>query len=380
MRDRLVAALGIAVWLAGVAGAQAREPYQAMRALGAAQTRVATGQATSETQAAQLREIAEDFRGQPPAVWDAAPNRQALVTFLFSGGNAASVRAIIAQMPAGADKTLADGARANAEGRQAAARDLLLPLEARSLPGDVGGHLALVQGSLLAATDPAAARARFDLARLLMPGSLVEEAALRRAMFLLSARGADAAAFVDIARRYRARYAASAYAGNFERRLTETLVAHWPHAAPAARGLLAGVIEAMPSSTRAATWAAIARRALQETSPSIAREATAHIDADDTVDTGVRRTIALCEAISDLFVGRSGVAGAGQRLRQMLDAAAPGDRDRDLLRAAIMIADNIAAPMPAAPASGPASPDAPVEATIVRAQALLAGSPPGSPP
>ena len=59
----------------------------------------------------------------------------------------------------------------------------LAALNARSLPPTLGAEIALVQSALVAQNDLKATIERLDEARLLMPGTLVEEAALRREIF-----------------------------------------------------------------------------------------------------------------------------------------------------------------------------------------------------
>ena len=58
------------------------------------------------------------------------------------------------------------------------------PVDPLTQPPELGAFLALVKGSITAADDPAAAQKMFDEARLLSPGTLVEEAALRRSIAL----------------------------------------------------------------------------------------------------------------------------------------------------------------------------------------------------
>ncbi|MGJ0509983.1 MAG: hypothetical protein ACR652_23215 [Methylocystis sp.] len=86
--------------------------------------------------------------------------------------------------------------------------------DARHLPPMLGGHLALVQGSAVIGENPARAIALFDLARLLMPGSLVEEAALRREIAILDPVR-DVSKLALLSARYVSKYAASPYARNF---------------------------------------------------------------------------------------------------------------------------------------------------------------------
>ncbi|TIV45467.1 MAG: chemotaxis protein MotC, partial [Mesorhizobium sp.] len=89
---------------------------------------------------------------------------------------------------------IAKGVVAYLNGRPANAIEMLKPIDPMSVPPDIGAFLALVKGSLLAADDPAQALALLDEARLLSPGTLVEEAALRRSVGIAAAQG-DAARF-----------------------------------------------------------------------------------------------------------------------------------------------------------------------------------------
>jgi len=104
---------------------------------------------------------------------------------------------------------------AYALGKDGAARAALLPIDARNLPSGLGGHLALVQATLLANQDKAKSLQLLDLARLLEPGTLVEEAALRKEMFLIGSTG-DLDKFALLARRYMHGFAKSVYAENFK--------------------------------------------------------------------------------------------------------------------------------------------------------------------
>ena len=83
-----------------------------------------------------------------------------------------------------------------------------------TLPSDLGAFLALVKGSLLATDEPAAALTLLDEARLLSPGTLVEEAALRRSVGIAVAQG-DAARFALASTQYVERYLYSPYASQF---------------------------------------------------------------------------------------------------------------------------------------------------------------------
>ena len=79
--------------------------------------------------------------------------------------------------------------------------------------------MALVQSALLAQSDFKAAIERLDEVRLLMPGTLVEEAALRREIFLVG-QVDDFDKFESLAMQYFRRYRHSIYAGTFRQRFS----------------------------------------------------------------------------------------------------------------------------------------------------------------
>ena len=196
-------------------------PYMAVRSLQVLQEMVAHGSTSAQgAQPKLLSHIADVFAAADPAVWRERRNAQAAVLYLFSSGKPAVVRALLGRAAfAPESDRLLKGALAYAEGEDGVAKALLGKIDPKSLPQSVGGHLALVLATLFAQDDAAKAGRMLDEARLLVPGTLVEEAALRRQIFL----SADAAAldkFVSLSRQYIRRFHNSVYAGNFKQRLT----------------------------------------------------------------------------------------------------------------------------------------------------------------
>jgi chemotaxis protein MotC len=194
----------------------ALQPYQLVRSLQLVQDRIAGGDHAALPMQAKLLEMidarmrdanAEDFK-EPK-------NFRALLVYGMSGGNpvtvaAAASRAITDPQSA----AIAKGVVAYLSGRPAEAIDMLKPIDPMSVPTDLGAFLALVKGSLLATDDPAAALTLLDEARLLSPGTLVEEAALRRSVGIAAAQG-DAARFALASTQYVASYLYSPYASQF---------------------------------------------------------------------------------------------------------------------------------------------------------------------
>ena len=201
-------------------------PSEAMRAFQRLQDQVAHGNKTAQAaQAKMLAHVADVFAAADPAAWKEPRNADAAALYLFSAGKAKTVRALVEQgavFAADRDR-LVKGALAYAEGQDEVARALLGKYDPRSLPRALGGHLALVLGTMSADKDPGRAETMLDAARLLVPGTLVEEAALRRQVFLL----ADVASldkFTALSRQYMRRFRGSVYAANFKARLTSFAV------------------------------------------------------------------------------------------------------------------------------------------------------------
>lgn len=223
------AAIGFALSMSALTSAFAQapdspEPFQLIRSLQIIQSQIATGsQAAYMAQPKLMSQIADDFLRTPMSVWQEERNAQAAATYLFSGGSASVIRPLVqANAIQEPSRALVRGALAYVEGRAQEAMTLLMSIDARSVNPNLGGHLALVQAALVGAKDPVAASGFLDTARLLMPGSLVEEAALRRQIFMTDAN-TSLDKFFLMARQYFQRYRNSVYASNYWPQFTHLL-------------------------------------------------------------------------------------------------------------------------------------------------------------
>ena len=97
--------------------------------------------------------------------------------------------------------------------------------------------------------DPKAAVSLLDWARLLAPGGLVEEAALRREIVLL-AEAQDTPGAARLARVYAVRFGASLYAPDFFRDLARLIARNGLAKAPADFQLFSGAASALPAAGR----------------------------------------------------------------------------------------------------------------------------------
>jgi chemotaxis protein MotC len=171
-------------------------------------------------QAPDLTQVRERYLGTLRKAAEAGNQGQALremaEVFVLSGGEAA----ILANWKAGLDPQspegkVFDGVLAYGEGKTLEAEARILPLDALSLDHWRGGHLALAQALLTVRTDQKRAFAYLKTAELLLPGTLVEEAALRQRA-ILAAKASDVAEFSSAVTTYFRRFPRSTYLGGFE--------------------------------------------------------------------------------------------------------------------------------------------------------------------
>lgn len=212
-----IAAL-LSIWLAAFVAesAGAAEFIDMVRNLSSLQGDMVHGATAARSAIAkQIAEIEETVPTMETDAWLDTRNARAAAIFLLCGGAPRAIRKLAdARLFSERDAPLIAGSLAYAEGRNPDASKLLSSIDAKAQPITLGGHLALVQGGLLIGTNNARAQELFDLARLLMPSSLVEEAALRREISIVDARHA-ADKFLLLGRRYVAQYARSPFARNF---------------------------------------------------------------------------------------------------------------------------------------------------------------------
>ncbi len=173
----------------------------------------------------QLREISEAFSAATPETWRNPRNAHAAVIYLLSGGQPRVVMHLLesGNIPKD-DENLMRGALAYELGQEEEARKLLGALDPKSLDLTLGGQIAFVQSILLTTIDTKKAVWLLDLARLLAPGGLVEEAALRREVVLVSDMALDTSKFMALSAEYMNRFPKSPYADNFLKTFTTALL------------------------------------------------------------------------------------------------------------------------------------------------------------
>jgi chemotaxis protein MotC len=328
--------------------ASVREPYQLVRMLQALQDQIASGNLEAHNaQPALLKRLGEKFKETDPGVWKDPRNSRAAVTFLLSGGDPQVVGALRARHVLDIDEAILDGAVAYVEGRPEEAKARLGGINARSLPAALGAEVALVQSALLAQSDFKAAIERLDEVRLLMPGTLVEEAALRREIFLVG-QVDDFDKFESLAMQYFRRYRHSIYAGTFRQRFA-LAVARFSFAQQADRfPRLVAVIEQLDRVSQRALYLLIARTALVRGKIEMTDLAAERIVALTEEENPERARARLYRAAARVVTNAHEEALLD--LRQ-IDGAGLSERDAELLAAALTMGRNVRKALPPAPAS-----------------------------
>ena len=237
------------------------EPYRLVRSLQAVQDGIARGDTAAHGRhLALVRQIGETFLAADPTVWSNPQNGQAVVIYLLSGGAPQIVRKLPRDR-LNVDERLFNGALAYVEGRQDEARELLKDVKPRAVPSSMSGHIALVLGTLLASSDAPAAIERLDDARLLLPGTLVEEAALRREILLVGqAEDFDKFEFLTLV--YLRHYSNSVYAGDFWQRFSSALTRSSLALDERRFSRLSAILEKLDRASRLKLYLVISRTAL----------------------------------------------------------------------------------------------------------------------
>ena len=238
-----------------------REPYQLVRTLQALQDEIARGNLEAHNaQPALLKRLAEKFQEADPAVWKDPRNSRAAVLPAERRGPQV-VEALRSRKLLIIDE--ATPRRCDGLCRRSAGRGKS-PAWQRECPRPAGSTRrrdCAGAAALLAQNDLKATIERLDEVRLLMPGTLVEEAALRREIFL-AGQVDDFDKFESLAVQYFRRYRHSIYAGNFRQRFALS-VARFSFAQQTDRfPRLVAVLDHLDRASQRALYLLIARTAL----------------------------------------------------------------------------------------------------------------------
>ncbi|BCM21458.1 chemotaxis protein MotC [Mesorhizobium sp. J8] len=348
----------------------ALQPYQLVRSLQLIQDRIAGGDHAALPMQAKLLEMIDTrMRSASAEDFKEPKNFRALLVYGMSGGNPVTVAAAASRAVTDPQSlAIAKGVVAYLNGRPAEAIDLLKPIDPMSVPADIGAFLGLVKGSLLATDDPATALGLLDEARLLSPGTLVEEAALRRSVGIAAARG-DAARFALASTQYVASYLYSPYASQFADAFVSGVITL--HMA-ISQDKIADITSMMDPEREKVIYLRIARHAAIDgmTELSAFASAKAELGRNGNGNQDDPRT--------QLYSGLSTMTSASvDEVRAKLgkiDRSQLSQGDRDLLDAAQAVAGEVVAPVKAA-AKAKAAPPAAAQGDDPKSAAEAAADP-----
>ncbi|WP_102958756.1 hypothetical protein [Mangrovicella endophytica] len=348
-------------------------PFEIIRSLQFLQDQVARGNGDAiRVQAALLRRFGPVFLATDPELWADPRNMRAAALFVFSGGPPSVLEGILASSSKFiADRTLMEGALAYVQNRLGEAKQKLSSLDFRPMEPGIAAHINLVLGQINQLDNPKSAIAYLDEARLLAPGGLIEEAALRLEVMLVEAQG-DKAKSNRLARQYFDRFGESAYAGNFRARFAAVYA---ERKTPKASTTMAEIDDAtarLPMPDRLSLYLAVGRRALVFGNMSLAGDASSAALALDAAKPADRQR-AILYSIASSLPSRS--IGEATATLNSIDPNLLLQPDQELLKAAYSALEELKKPALAQSDISPATPEpqstdvtGPV---VARAQRLL---------
>ncbi|MER9339071.1 chemotaxis protein MotC, partial [Mesorhizobium sp. M0293] len=344
----------------------ALQPYQLVRSLQLIQDRIAAGDHAALPMQAKLLEMADArLRAADAEDYKDPKNFRALLVYGMSGGNPVTVEAATSRATTDPQSlAIAKGVIDYLNGRPGEAIEALRLTDPMVLPPDLGAFLALVKGSLLAGDQPAAALGLLDEARLLSPGTLVEEAALRRSVGIAVAQG-DAARFALASTQYVERYLYSPYASQFADSFVSGVIAlHMS----ISQDKLADITSMMDPEREKVIYLRIARRAAIDGLNDLSAFASARAEQGRNGNTNQDDPRALLYA--SLSTVTSGTIEDVRVRLGKIDRGRLSEGDRALLDAAQAIAGEVVAPPAALPEEKPvpAAAEQPLAPEIATAQ------------
>jgi chemotaxis protein MotC len=253
----------------------------------------------------QLKTIGAAIATASIETWKNKREADSLVMYILSGGSLADVTPLLKGDPVSESRrSLARGALAYVTNHEADAIVLLGETNLTALDPRVAGEVAFARSVLETKRDAKAAVELLDWSRLLAPGGLVEEAALRREIALL-AEAKDVTRLAMLTRQYVTRFAASLYAADFFRDLAGA-VARLGLADEAANyKLLSSAVAALPPDGRRDFLLTLAKSGIVSArfaaAAAAATEALESSKADSTEAMRARLYLAASRLFSDSY-------------------------------------------------------------------------------
>jgi chemotaxis protein MotC len=380
-----LALAGLAL-LAGAAPAWSEakqlQPFQMVRALQLVQDRVADGDlAALPIQRKLLGMIDQRLRSATDEEMIEPQQFRALLIYSMSGGNPTTLETLMRRLRLSEDDARkCIGILSYLKGGTKAAATALEKVEPLKEKPELGAFLALVKGSVLVQEKPEDALKFLDQARLISPGTLVEEAALRRSMPLLIA-AKDAKRFLIASDQYVRSFIHSPYASQFADALVAGVIElHETVDLP----MLESIIAEMSPEQQQVVYLRIARRSAIDGLTALSQFATERVQFTSVAAKAEEDPRAL------LYAMLANVATVPpdklQAELKRIDRSRLSSGDVRLLDAVTAVGDQMMAPPPVVtppepPVEAAAAPAAPLDPSIPEAQPEQpAAAPPATEP
>lgn len=329
---RMLMPLGLVLAFAGAAGAQqaeTTEPYRMLRSLQFVQDSVVLGDhSAGEMQRFMLSTIDQRLRTAEPSIFEDPRNVDAALVYAMSGGNPATLEYLVSRDVSGNfDNRVTDALRKYLSGKGMLVAKSIADMVPEYRGTKIGPYLALVAGNIMVGLDAAKALEFYDWARLGAPGTIVEEAALRRSM-MLSMERKDIEKALGYSIAYIRRFLHSPYASQFADLFVKLVVDNVEHLP---QDKVFDALSYMDQDRRREVYLRVARAAAIAGKNDLAKLAADNARAL-SAEGGA--------ALADLYGGVAGVPTSGidaamQTITDIPDAAlTPSDRAlRDAARA-----------------------------------------------
>ncbi|MEX0346154.1 MAG: hypothetical protein AB3N20_14615 [Rhizobiaceae bacterium] len=283
-------------------------------------------------------------------------NVKSLMIYGLTGGNPRTVLSLLPLVPeTDPHHGLVDAVSHYVRGERQRAQKAFEKIDASDFDNDIGASVALAIGSAKAKEEPEGAISKLKSAILLAPGTLVEEAALRR-LIALYLRSENIVEFIRASERYARRFYRSPYANQFADMLVVGTVG-FPE--QMTDWQIRQVADSLPPAHRNAVYLRIARLAAVKGQGDLSAQASSFVDPEagamnsaeqlHSDDTAVAENGETTELRARLYTGISVLRQSGNSDQLNALRAANIDRlpaeDRKLLSAALAVADAISEPI-----------------------------------
>ena len=314
-------------------------PYRLLRSLQFVQDAVVRGDHSAmEMQRFLLGVIDERLRAADQTVFDDPRNVDAALVYAMSGGNPATLEYLAVRDRFGNfDNEITTELRAYLNGQAARTKEEMREIVELYRDTSLGPYLALVAANVTAGMNDPEALTLFDWARLTAPGTLVEEAALRRSLFITAKEGMIEQA-LHYAQLYARRFIHSPYAGQYADLLVDLVLDNHEAVDDAA---LSSILRFMDKPRQREVYLRIARKAaitgLRPLAAFASGKAAELADGDDKAKVPA--------ALAGLYGGLAELPSEKVteviRTLESVPTARLGPRDQVLRKAAQIIAEQI---------------------------------------